>query len=92
MPVDLLFELEYLLSDLAGSPVKPRSYSYDAGSGELCIELAEPLEARVCVPLRQCRGLQGPKLERCIAKALAQEGPWTRSLQEQLQQLLESKG
>ena len=89
--MDLLFELEYLLSDIAGAPVKPRGYSYNADSGELCVELAEPPGGRVCVPLRQCRGLQGPKLERCIAKALAQEGPWTRSLEQQLRSLLEGK-
>jgi len=89
--VDLLFELEYLLSDLAGAPVKPRGYSYNSDRGELCIEVSEPAEARICIPLRQCRGLQGPRLERCIAKALAQEGPWTRSLEQQLRGLLEGK-
>ncbi len=71
MPVDLSFELSYLLSDKLGVDVEVKSYEYDAEHGVLCVEaIVGGEEQRGCVELRACKGLSGARLERCLSKQL----------------------
>ncbi len=71
MPVDLAFELSYLLGDKLGREVSVEAVDYDPGSARLCVEaLLEGRRVRGCVEVRACRGLSGAKAERCIAKTL----------------------
>ncbi len=71
MPVDLGFELGYLLSDKLGVDVEVKGYEYDAERGVLCVDaVIGGVERRGCVELRACKGLSGSRLERCISKQL----------------------
>ena len=70
MPVDLAFELSYLLSDALGAEVEVKEYSYDPATGRLCVRaLIGGAERTGCTMVRQCKGLEGPRLERCLSKA-----------------------
>jgi len=58
MPVDLAFELGYLLSDMIGEEVEIVDYSFDPETGRLCVKArVGGREASGCVEVRACKGL-----------------------------------
>ncbi len=74
MPVDLAFELSYILSDKLGGNVEVKGYSYDGSTGMFCVEAdVEGTVRRACVAVKQCKGLEGPRLERCLSKAVVSQ-------------------
>ncbi len=72
MPVDLVFELSYMLSDLIGREVVVEEYRYDREGGVLCVTVrVDSARGEACIPVRQCRTVPEERLEKCLAKALA---------------------
>ena len=80
MPVDLAFELSYLLSDETGREVEVVSLETGPG-GRLCIRARIDGEEReACTTVAACKNLEGPRLIRCLARSLAQGGKPLQSL------------
>ncbi len=77
MGVDLEFELRYLLSDVLGKEVSVANVGFDSSKAELCMDVDG---RRVCVVVKQCRGLEGSKAVRCISKALTSDERILREL------------
>ncbi len=85
MPVDLLFELGYLLSDKTGVEVRVVSYNYDKSSGVLCVKASiEGAVREACIPVRQCKGVAANRVEKCLAKAITSDEKKISELAESL--------
>ena len=73
MPVDLAFELSYLLGDRLGASVEVRSVSFNPDTGELCVEAVVEGRGvrRACTLVKPCKGLrEEAKWMRCVSKTL----------------------
>ncbi len=70
MPVDIAFELSYLLSDKLGEDVSVENLSFDPETGRLCIEaVVGDRRGRACIEVRACKGLREEgKWVRCVSK------------------------
>ncbi len=85
MPVDLAFELSYMLSDKTGKEVEVTTITYDDDRGLLCIEArVEGVIRRACTQLRQCRKLDETRRQKCISKALASSEKYVEDLANKL--------
>jgi len=86
MPVDLAFELGYLLSDMIGEEVEIVDYSFDPETGRLCVKArVGGREASGCVEVRACKGLaEESKWVRCISKNFAGSEKLVRELADRL--------
>jgi hypothetical protein len=73
MPVDIAFELSYMLSEHLGREVEVTSVSFNPSSGELCVQARiDGREAQGCVVVKPCKGLkEEAKQARCISRTLA---------------------
>ncbi len=72
MGVDLVFELQYLLSDVLGEEIVVEDYSY-SDEGVLCVEARIRGEhRRACIEVKQCKAVKSPgKREKCIVRFLS---------------------
>ncbi len=73
MPVDLAFELSYLLSDKVGAGVEVKGVNFNPDTGELCVEAVVEGrgERRACTVVKPCRGLrEEAKWLRCVSRTL----------------------
>lgn len=71
MPVDLEFDLSFLLTDRLGVEVSVSRASFDPSTGELCVTASIHGGERVaCIQVRACRGVPEAKRARCIVRIL----------------------
>jgi len=70
--VDLVFELQYLLSDVLGEEIVVEGYSY-SDEGVLCVEARIRGEhRRACIEIKQCKAVKSPgKRGKCIVRFLS---------------------
>ncbi len=87
MPVDIAFELSYLLSDRIGREVSVESVEFEPEAGRLCVEvLVDGVRRRGCVDVKPCKGLRDEsKWARCVARNLV-------NMEKLLDKLVESLG
>ncbi len=85
MPVDLAFELSYLLSDYLGE-VAVENVEFDPETGMLCVDaVVGGARKRGCIEVKACRGLRDPgKQARCLSKTLSVGEKLVRELAEKL--------
>jgi len=86
MPVDLAFELGYLLGDILGEEVEIVDYSFEPETGRLCVQAkVGGREVSGCVEVKACKGLVGEsKWVRCVSKNLVGSEKLVRELAERL--------
>jgi len=86
MPVDLAFELGYLLGDMLGEEVEIVDYSFEPETGRLCVQArVGGREASGCVEVKACRGLaEESKWLRCVSKNLVGSEKLVRELADKL--------
>ena len=86
MPVDLAFELSYLLSDKLGEDVEVVEWSFEPSDATLCIKaLVAGVERRACIQVKPCRNITDEaKASRCLAKNLVNNERLLEKLVEQL--------
>ena len=85
MPVDLEFELTYLLEETLDREVKVTKANFDSSRAMLCVEaLVGGLKRSACIEVKACRGLSGGKSARCIVKTLQSREDLLKRLAESL--------
>ena len=86
MPVDLAFELSYLLSDKLGEDVEVKEWSFEPSDATLCVRVATGTgEKQACIQVKPCKGIADEaKAARCIAKNLVNNEKLVEQLAEQL--------
>lgn len=71
MPVDLEFDLAYLLSDKLGVEVNVLKADYNPATGDLCVTAQlEGAERSACIQVKACKGVPEAKRARCIIRML----------------------
>lgn len=87
MGVDLVFELQYLLSDVLGEEIVIEDYSY-SDEGVLCVEARVRGEhRRACIEVKRCKAVKSPgKRGKCIVRFLSSN---EKALEELRSKLLE---
>ncbi|AEM38878.1 hypothetical protein Pyrfu_1010 [Pyrolobus fumarii 1A] len=73
MPVDITFELSYLLSDKLGVDVNVENVDFTPGDGTLCVDaVVEGSKRRGCVQVKPCKNItEEHKWVRCVSKNIA---------------------
>jgi hypothetical protein len=71
MPVDLEFDLAYLLSDKIGVEVNVLKADYNQATGDLCVTARlQGAERSACIQIKACKGVPEAKRARCILRML----------------------
>ncbi len=71
MPVDLEFDLAYLLSDKLGVEVSVVKADYNPATGDLCVTAQlQGTERSACIQVKACKGVPETKRARCILRIL----------------------
>ena len=85
MGVDVVFELQYLLSDALGEDIVVKDYSYSS-DGVLCITVEKgDKPKRVCIEVKQCKGIQSvTKRDKCIIRYLSSHDEALARLRDEL--------
>ncbi len=88
MPVDLAFELSYLLGDKLGEEVEVKDWSFEPGDATLCITVVfRGRERRACIQVKPCKNITDEaKAARCLAKNLVNNEKLLSQLAEELKQ------
>lgn len=89
MPVDLSFELSYLLGDALGRELELDSVELDPSTGRLCVK-PRGAPGKACIEVRSCKGLGEAKATRCVAKTLAKDEALLRRLAGEVEKLLQA--
>ncbi len=85
MPVDLEFDLAYLLTDTLGVEVDVVKADYNAGTGDLCVTArVGEAEKTSCIQVRACKGVPEAKRARCIIRILQEREEFLNELASKL--------